>query len=112
MSIKEKIIVGALAALFVLALMALWAYFVTIGRADSQAFIAQIGVLITGAVSLVTIWCGHQAASSRSTAGDPTSASAVPGALLRDAPAADVTLGINAPAAAVGVTAPPAGTLQ
>lgn len=109
MSIKEKIIVGALAALFVLALMALWAYFVTIGRADSQAFIAQIGVLITGAVSLVTIWCGHQAASSRA----PSSDAAVPSAAVRDvAPAPGAALMTASPGAVAGVTAPAAGTLQ
>ncbi|QNB11551.1 hypothetical protein G5S35_08135 [Paraburkholderia tropica] len=104
MSIKEKIIVGALAALFVLALMALWAYFVTIGRADSQAFIAQIGVLITGAVSLVTIWCGHQAASSRAASTDAMQLPAPPSNAARDVALASESARV--------ATAASAGTLQ
>lgn len=67
MSIRLKIIVAALAAVFVLLLMILWAVFVYNGRTAIDPFINQIGALITIAVGLIAAFFGHQSAAGGST---------------------------------------------
>jgi len=66
MTVRLKIIVATLAALFVLLLMILWSAFVFLGRTPIDPFINQIGALITIAVGLVSAFFGHQAASGTS----------------------------------------------
>jgi hypothetical protein len=61
MNTRQKIIVCALAALFILILMCGWGYFAYHGKTDVGVFIAQIGTLITIAVGLITAFAGHQA---------------------------------------------------
>lgn len=62
MTVKQKIIVCGLAALFILILMTGWGCFAYHGKTDVPAFIGQLGTLITVAVGLITAFAGHQAA--------------------------------------------------
>lgn len=63
MSVKLKIIIGAIAAVVVLLLMLLWAFFAFEGKAPMDPFINEISALITIVVGLVAAFFGHQAAS-------------------------------------------------
>lgn len=107
MSVKLKIIIGAIAAVVVLLLMLLWAFFAFEGRAPMDPFIGEIGNLITITVGLVAAFFGHQAAS-RSTGVDAiTPAEFInagplvapqPAALVSDPPAAPVAPPVATPA--------------
>ena len=62
MTVKLKIIIGAIAALVVLLLMLLWAFFAYQGRPSIAPFIYQISALITVPVGLISAFFGHQSA--------------------------------------------------
>ncbi|WP_322105839.1 hypothetical protein [Paraburkholderia sp. J41] len=90
MSVKSKIFVAALAALFVVLLLILWGVFVFLGRTPIDPLINQITALITIVVGLVSAFFGHQARSSAVAAqgADAAVPSAAPTVPTLAAPAA------------------------
>jgi hypothetical protein len=70
MTVKQKILVGAIGALVVLLLMLLWATFAWSGKTPIDPLINQIGALITIVVGLIAAFFGHQSAASRTAATD------------------------------------------
>jgi hypothetical protein len=117
MTVKLKIIVGAIGALVVLLLMLLWAFFAWFGKTPIDPLINQIGSLITIVVGLIAAFFGHQAATSRPAASDvPPVPGMAPSLLMAPLPSTLVDAGPANPAVdppsqvAAGVAAAP--TLQ
>ncbi|NIF80126.1 hypothetical protein F3J20_22490 [Paraburkholderia sp. Cy-641] len=70
MTVRQKIVVGAIGAAIVLLLMLLWAFFAWFGKTPIDPLINQIGALITIVVGLIAAFFGHQSAVSRPPALD------------------------------------------
>lgn len=60
-----KLIAGAAAALFILILIGILSVFAFYGKTSLEPVVAEIGVLITTALGLITALAGHMAGSSR-----------------------------------------------
>jgi hypothetical protein len=115
MTVRQKIIVGAIAALFVLALMLVWGYFVNIGKTDTQAYIGQISVLISMAITVITVWCGHQAGAAAPQQGAAAVQVVSADSVAAAAPmpvSANVAPGAPGTQAVPAAATPPVGTLQ
>lgn len=96
MNVKQKIIIGAIAAVVVMLLLLLWAFFAYEGKTPIDPFIYQLASLITIVVGLVSAFFGHQAATTQQTpiaddAVRPASVSyaiaPLPASTVEDAPA-------------------------
>jgi|GEM_PF-3793761 len=113
MTVKQKILVGAIGAFVVLLLMLLWAIFAWSGKTPIDPLINQIGALITIVVGLIAAFFGHQSAAVRAPAPDVV---AVPGDVT---PPPVVTLpytvranAVSSAPAAAAATVADASTLQ
>lgn len=69
MTVKLRIIIGAIAAFVVMLLLLLWAFFAYQGKTPIDPFIYQLASLITIVVGLVSAFFGHQSASRDAGAG-------------------------------------------
>jgi hypothetical protein len=62
MTVKEKLIACAIAAVFILLVLAAYAYLVVTGKAEAAPFLALLTSLVMAAVGLVSGLAGHAAA--------------------------------------------------
>jgi hypothetical protein len=64
MTVKERILAGALTALFILVLVAAYVALVIIGKAPVEALLAVLSSLLATAVGLVSVFAGHTSATT------------------------------------------------
>lgn len=106
MTVWQKIIVGAIAAVFILLLMLAWGWFAYHGKTDIPAFIGELGLLVTVTIGLVSAWFGYHS-------GAGAALPAVPLLAADAAPAIPLPVAMPAPTVApVTVSGAVAQTLQ
>ncbi len=107
MTVWQKIIVGAIAAVFILILMIAWGWFAYNGKTDVPAFIGELGLLVTVTVGLVSAWFGYH-----SGAGAALPGVSLINAELQPLASAPTPVPLQASPAPVTVAGVPAQTLQ
>jgi hypothetical protein len=107
MSVKEKLIACAIAALFLLCIVAVYGYLVVSGKAAIDPFLGVLTTLVTVVVGLVTGLAGHAAAVGAADPAQPSVPQASTPAGLPASPTAP-----TAGAAAAGTALAPPAALQ